>query len=63
MWQHTRIYYCPIKCDNCPIISKNNKWNATTPRTETMLNEYLSDLCNWEDEKPTSIDWLLDETK
>ena len=54
---------CPIKSDNCPIISKNNKWNATTPRTETMLNEYLSDLCNWEDEKPTSIAWLLNETE
>ena len=58
---------CPIKRDNYPIISKNNKWYATslatTPRTETMLNKYLGDLCNWEDEEPTSIDWLLDETK
>lgn len=58
---------CPIKCDNC-IISKNNKWDsaislATTPRTETMLNKYLGDLCNWEDEEPTSIDWLLNETE
>lgn len=46
---------CPIKCDITSL--------ATAPRTETMLNKYLGDLCNWEDEKPTSIDWLLDETE
>ena len=63
---HAFIDY-PIKRDNYPIISKNNKWYATslatTPRTETMLNKYLGDLCNWEDEEPTSINWLLNETE
>lgn len=64
---HAFIDY-PIKCDKCRIISKNNKWNdatylASSQTTDTMLNKYLGDLCNWEDEKPTSIDWLLNETE